>query len=156
MPAFRVDLAEKSGFAGVGREGTGDRKPVYSNDPLTTGGELPTGHASYRANSDDYNVRFECSHASTLLSLLHAVVPIPGLLLEGNAFGCASSQTSVSDKKTRCRAPSGRERPGNGGAVPVKGGAGAGESVLVVDGRGRVVIAHRFAFALADGVEALD
>jgi hypothetical protein len=50
--------------------------------------------------------------------------------------------------------------------VPV---AGAGESVLVVDGRGqrararpvwfgcdRVVIAHRLAFALAYGVEALD
>jgi hypothetical protein len=98
--------------------------------------------------------------------LLHAVVPIPGLLLEGNAFGCASSQTSVSDKKTRCRAPLGRERPGDGGDGS---GAGAGESVLVVDGCGqrararpvwfgcdRVVIAHRFAFALAYGVEALD
>ena len=42
MPAFRVNLAEKARFAGVGREGAGDREPVYSNDPLTTGGELPT------------------------------------------------------------------------------------------------------------------
>jgi hypothetical protein len=54
--------------------------------------------------------------------LLHAVVSIPGLLLKGNAFGCASSQTSVSDKKKRCR----------------------------------MVIVHRFAFALAYGAGALD
>jgi hypothetical protein len=35
------------------------------------------------------------------------------------------------------RAAAGCERLGDGGAVPVKGGAGAGESVLVVDGRGQ-------------------
>jgi hypothetical protein len=103
MPALRVDLAEKARFAGVGREGAGDRKPVYTNDPLATGGELPTRHASYRANSDDYNVRFECSHASTLLSLIASRCPDPGSASEGPAVGCASSQISVRDKKTRIK-----------------------------------------------------
>src|SRR4029453_16539319 len=70
MPALRIHLTENPRFTGVGREGARDRKAVDSDDPQATGGKLPTCHAPYRADSNDYDVRFKCCHVLTLFSVM--------------------------------------------------------------------------------------
>jgi hypothetical protein len=48
-----------------------------------------------------------------------------------SAVGAAGGATA--ERRRSGRAASGRERPGDGGAVPVRGGAGARESVRVLE-----------------------